>query len=145
MSVEILEAESDFFRHYDAGLEKPRAASRSALGPDLEEAALPNIEEAVRRFLADSLVLEGHAKLRAQGVPDDVLPDESGRSRSLELDVLPELDTSGFEVCTRLREGEVGRSWNRDVPVIMVSARGDPVDRVRGFARGADDYVVNAL
>jgi DNA-binding response OmpR family regulator len=78
-------------------------------------------------------------------VPDDVLPDESGRSRSLELDVLPEPDTSGFEVCTRLREGEVGRSWNRDVPVIMVSARGDPVDRVRGFARGADDYVVNAL
>jgi len=28
------------------------------------------------------------------------------------------------------------------VPVIMVSARGDPVDRVRGFARGCDDYVV---
>jgi DNA-binding response OmpR family regulator len=32
--------------------------------------------------------------------------------------------------------------WNRDVPVIIVSSRGDPVDRVRGFARGADDYVV---
>ena len=28
------------------------------------------------------------------------------------------------------------------MPVIMVSARGDPVDRVRGFARGCDDYVV---
>jgi DNA-binding response OmpR family regulator len=28
------------------------------------------------------------------------------------------------------------------VPVIIVSARGDPVDRVRGFARGCDDYVV---
>ena len=54
--------------------------------------------------------------------------------------VLP--DGSGFEVCSRLREGEPGRVWDRDVPVIMVSARGDPVDRVRGFARGCDDYVV---
>jgi DNA-binding response OmpR family regulator len=51
-------------------------------------------------------------------------------------------DASGFEVCSRLREGEPGRDWNRDVPVIMVSSRGDPVDRVRGFARGCDDYVV---
>jgi len=49
---------------------------------------------------------------------------------------------SGFEICGRLREGEPGRNWNRDMPVIMVSACGDPVDRVRGFARGADDYVV---
>jgi DNA-binding response OmpR family regulator len=52
------------------------------------------------------------------------------------------LDASGFELCGRLRDGEPGRRWNRDVPVIMVSARGDPVDRVRGFARGCDDYVV---
>jgi DNA-binding response OmpR family regulator len=51
-------------------------------------------------------------------------------------------DASGFELCGRLRDGEPGRRWNRDVPVIMVSARGDPVDRVRGFARGCDDYVV---
>ncbi len=54
--------------------------------------------------------------------------------------VLP--DSSGFEVCRRLREGEPGRIWNRDIPVIMVSERADPVDRVRGFQRGADDYVV---
>jgi DNA-binding response OmpR family regulator len=51
-------------------------------------------------------------------------------------------DGSGFEVCRRLREGEPGRAWNRDVPVIMVSERGDAIDRVRGFARGADDFVV---
>jgi DNA-binding NarL/FixJ family response regulator len=51
-------------------------------------------------------------------------------------------DASGFELCSRLRDGEPGRRWNRDVPVIMVSSRGDPVDRVRGFARGCDDYIV---
>lgn len=48
MSVEILEAESDFFRHYDAGLEELASSIEvAAPGPDLEEAALPNIEEAV--------------------------------------------------------------------------------------------------
>ena len=66
---------------------------------------------------------------------------ESERPDLVLLDpVLP--DASGFELCGRLRAGEPGRAWNRDVPVIMVSARGDPSDRVRGFARGADDYVI---
>jgi DNA-binding response OmpR family regulator len=60
----------------------------------------------------------------------------------LDLDNVAFPDASGFELCGRLRDGEPGRRWNRDVPVIMVSARGDPVDRVRGFARGCDDYVV---
>jgi CheY-like chemotaxis protein len=52
----------------------------------------------------------------------------------LDLDNVAFPDASGFELCGRLRDGEPGRRWNRDVPVIMVSARGDPVDRVRGFA-----------
>jgi len=66
---------------------------------------------------------------------------ESERPDLVLLDaVLP--DGSGFEVCGRLRAGEPGRAWNRDVAVIMVTTRGDSSDRVRGFARGADDYVV---
>ena len=47
-------------------------------------------------------------------------------------------------MCTRLRAGEPGRSWNRDVPVIMIGER-DPVDCVRAFARGVDDYVARPL
>jgi DNA-binding response OmpR family regulator len=47
-----------------------------------------------------------------------------------------------LELCSRLREGEPGRSWNRDVPVIVVGPPGaDAVDRVRAFQRGADDFV----
>jgi DNA-binding response OmpR family regulator len=38
--------------------------------------------------------------------------------------------------------GAPARLWNRDVPVIIVSDRGEPIDRLRGFARGCDDYVV---
>jgi len=49
---------------------------------------------------------------------------------------------SELELCARLRAGEPGRSWNREVPVIVVGPPGaDPVDRVRAFQRGADDFV----
>jgi hypothetical protein len=58
----------------------------------------------------------------------------AGGGRGPELDNLHFPDASGLELCGRLRDGEPGRRWNRDVPVIMVSARGDPVDRVRGIA-----------
>ena len=51
-------------------------------------------------------------------------------------------DASAPEVCRRLREGEPGRSWDRDVPVIVLGqARADAVDRVHAFERGCDDFV----
>lgn len=49
---------------------------------------------------------------------------------------------SEVDLCARLREGEPGRSWDRDVPVIVVGPEGaDALDRVRAFDRGADDYL----
>ncbi|MGZ4309683.1 MAG: response regulator transcription factor [Gaiellaceae bacterium] len=51
-------------------------------------------------------------------------------------------DAAGPDVCRRLREGEPGRSWDRDVPVIVLGeARADAVDRVHAFERGCDDFV----
>lgn len=50
------------------------------------------------------------------------------------------------ELCRRLREGEPGRRWDRNVPVIVLApADADPVDRVRAFERGADDVVERHL
>lgn len=46
-------------------------------------------------------------------------------------------DTSGTEVCRRLRATSYGKS----MPVLMLSARGEEIDRVVGFEIGADDYV----
>jgi two-component system phosphate regulon response regulator PhoB len=46
-------------------------------------------------------------------------------------------DMSGHEVCAELREYRRTRS----VPIIMLTARGEEEDRVRGFEQGADDYV----
>lgn len=47
-------------------------------------------------------------------------------------------DMSGIELCGRLRRtGKIPR-----VPIIMLTARGEEADRIRGFSNGADDYVV---
>lgn len=45
---------------------------------------------------------------------------------------------SGLELCRRLRTGRVGRT----VPILMLTARGEETDRIRGLTTGADDYVV---
>ena len=47
--------------------------------------------------------------------------------------MLPGMD--GWEVCRRIRA-------DRDTPIVMLSARGDPIDRVVGLELGADDYIV---
>jgi DNA-binding response OmpR family regulator len=47
--------------------------------------------------------------------------------------MIPKVD--GWEVCRRLRQ-------NSEVPVIMLTARGEEIDRVAGLTLGADDYVV---
>src|ERR687892_187695 len=46
-----------------------------------------------------------------------------------------------LEICLRLREGEPGRNWDRNVPVIVLASSSDPVERVRALDRGADDVV----
>jgi DNA-binding response OmpR family regulator len=103
------------------------------------------------------LLVEDEAPARAyleQQLTDDgfevVSADRAGRALDLLEQGDPDLvlldvglpDASGFELCRVVREGEPGRLWNRDIPVIIVSDRGEPIDRLRGFARGCDDYVV---
>ena len=97
-------------------------------------------EAPVRAFLEQQLTDDGFEVLSAEEAARALELVEAAQPDLVLLDaVLP--DASGFEVCQRLREGEPGRSWNREVPVIMVSSRTEPVDRLRGFARGCDDYV----
>lgn len=47
--------------------------------------------------------------------------------------MMPELD--GFSVCERIRK-------SKKIPIIMLSARGEEYDKIRGFEMGIDDYVV---
>ncbi|HEV2309182.1 MAG TPA: response regulator transcription factor [Acidimicrobiia bacterium] len=74
----------------------------------------------VERFVRGASALE---RLAASPAPDIVLLDLG----------LPDVD--GFEVCRRLRAAS-------DVPIIVVTARGEEVDRVIGLELGADDYIV---
>ncbi len=50
--------------------------------------------------------------------------------------MLPDMD--GLDVCRRLRAGPSG---NADTPVLMLTARGDAIDRIVGLEIGADDYL----
>jgi DNA-binding response OmpR family regulator len=51
-----------------------------------------------------------------------------------------------LDLCRRLREGEPGRRWNRNIPVIVLApAEADPVDRVRALERGADDVLARPI
>ena len=50
--------------------------------------------------------------------------------------MLPQL--SGLEICRRLRR----RGDMRNVPIVMLTARGEETDRIRGLDTGADDYIV---
>jgi DNA-binding response OmpR family regulator len=66
------------------------------------------------------------------------------RSEALELAERerPDLVLLGeLDLCLRLRQGEPGRTWDRNVPVILIAPSSDPVERVRALNRGADDVL----
>jgi DNA-binding response OmpR family regulator len=73
----------------------------------------------------------------------DVL-DAARRSDALELAERSRPDVvllAELDLCLRLRRGEPGRSWDRNVPVIVLAPTSDPVERVRALDRGADDVI----
>lgn len=95
-------------------------------------------ETATREYLERQLQSDGFHVLRAAFGGDALALAERSRP---DLVLCSELD-----LCARLREGEPGRTWNRDVPVIVLGPEeADAVDRVRAFQRGADDYLVRPL
>lgn len=78
-------------------------------------------------YAVDSEVRGDDAEIRLrETIPDLVLLDW----------MLPGL--SGIELCRRIRQ----RPQTKQLPVIMLTARGEESERVRGLATGADDYVV---
>ncbi len=94
-------------------------------------------EAAQREVLAYNLEAEGFDVTRAETGDDALLLAAEDAPDLILLDwMLP--GVSGIEVCRRLKS----RPDTRAVPVIMLSARSEEVDRVRGLETGADDYVV---
>jgi len=93
-------------------------------------------EEALATLLHYNLDKEGYTVIVAgDGEEASMLVREHAPDLVLLDWMLPGL--SGIELCRRLR----GRPETRNIPIIMITARGEEADRIRGLDTGADDYV----
>jgi DNA-binding response OmpR family regulator len=99
-------------------------------------------DEATRAFLTDNLKADSYGVVTAATGRQALNLLEVKDCDLMLLDVmLP--DASGFELCRRVRESDgLAQRIDPDLPVIMLTGRASETDRVRGFARGADDYLV---
>jgi DNA-binding response OmpR family regulator len=98
-------------------------------------------DAATRTFLADNLTADGY----------DVVPAETARDGTRLLETkYPDLalvdlglpDGSGYEVLRRVREADgLASRVDPATPVVLLSGHASELDRVRGFERGADDFV----
>ncbi len=94
-------------------------------------------EPAQREVLAYNLEAEGFRVVQAGNGEDALMLIDEDTPDIIILDwMMPEL--SGIEVCRRLKI----RPETRSIPIIMLSARAEEVDRIRGLETGADDYVI---
>jgi len=88
-------------------------------------------------LLSYNIEKEGFEVRRAENGEEALMLAEETPPDLVVLDwMLP--DVSGIEVCRRLK----AKGKTRTIPVIMLTARGEEADRVRGLDTGADDYVV---
>jgi DNA-binding response OmpR family regulator len=91
-------------------------------------------DAAILRALVDNLRYEGYEVLAARAGDEGWRRLQEERPDLLVLDVmLPGL--SGFELCRRARREQIA------TPILMLTARGEEIDRVMGLDLGADDYV----
>ena len=92
-----------------------------------------NIRELLRLYLER----EGYTVLEAENGVEGMKKWKSDKPDMLLLDVMmPVMD--GWEVCKEIRA-------ESDVPIIMLTAKGETADRVSGLEMGADDYIVKPL
>jgi two-component system phosphate regulon response regulator PhoB len=94
-------------------------------------------EPAQREVLSYNLEADGFRVLTADNGEEALMMVAETPPDIIVLDwMMP--NVSGIEVCRQLKT----RSATRAIPIIMLSARSEEVDRVRGLETGADDYVV---
>ena len=90
-------------------------------------------EEVIADLEKDYLELSGFEVEIENNGKDGLAQALKGDFSLIILDLmLPEID--GFEVCKKIRE-------ERNIPIIMVSAKKDDIDKIRGLGLGADDYI----
>ena len=94
-------------------------------------------EDALSTLLQYNLEKEGYEVTVAGDGEEALIQVDERLPDLIVLDwMLPKV--SGIEVCRRLRS----KSETRNVPIVILTARGEETDRIRGLDTGADDYVV---
>ena len=109
---------------------------------DASTIVLVEDDDATRSFLADNLIADGHDVLPADCARDGLRLMETKFPDLALIDVgLP--DGSGLELVRRVREADgVASRVDPALPILVLSGRRGELDRIRGFERGCDDYVV---
>ena len=93
-------------------------------------------EAAQREIIVYNLEAAGFEVMSADNGEDAVLMVQEEHPNLVVLDwMMPKL--SGLEVCRQLRSNKE----TKEIPIILLSARSEDVDKVRGLEIGADDYV----
>lgn len=96
----------------------------------------------IRTFLADNLTADGYELLVA-GTLEDAMRELEYKQPDLAIIDLRLPDGTGLELVRRVRAADgVGSRLDPSMPILMLSGSGGELDRVRGFERGVDDYVV---
>ena len=94
-------------------------------------------EDALATLLQYNLEKEGYRVVLAGDGEEALIVIDEAKPDLLLLDwMLPKV--SGIEVCRRIRQ----KQETRNLPVLMLTARGEETDRIRGLDTGADDYVI---
>jgi DNA-binding response OmpR family regulator len=101
--------------------------------PDSATILLVDDEESVQKLLTYPLERDGYRVVQARDGDEALARFDAENVDLVVLDVmLPRVD--GLEVCKRLRARSA-------VPIVMLTARGDELDKVLGLELGADDYI----
>lgn len=91
-------------------------------------------EEKIRQLISKYAVFEGHQVVEATNGMEAIEKCNQDNYDIIIMDVMmPELD--GLSACREIRK-------KKEIPVLMLSARGEEYDRIHGFELGVDDYVV---
>src|SRR5437867_4263734 len=100
-------------------------------------------DERTAAFVADNLRADGFRVAVASGAGEAVRAIEVRTPDVVLLDLALEGGSSGLDVLDRVRGADgIGTRIDPALPIIVLTGRATETDRVRGFARGADDYLV---
>jgi DNA-binding response OmpR family regulator len=98
-------------------------------------------DEATRKFLLDNLAADGFRVAGASSAGEGLRAIEVRQPNLVVLDLALE-DSSGLDLLDRLRAADgLASRLDPDLPVMVLTGRTGEADRVRSFARGADDHV----